>query len=131
MDCDVLIPAAAGSQITDANAPRIRARIIAEGANAPTTPEGDDVLNRRGVFVIPDILCNAGGVTTSYFESVQNDMNYYWGRDEVLQRLDQKMTKAFEDVLQMSLERKVYMRDAAYLVAIDKVVRSMRLRGWV
>jgi glutamate dehydrogenase (NAD(P)+) len=89
------------------------------------------MVKQRGIFLIPDFLCNAGGVTTSYFESVQNDMNFYWAREEVLHRLDQKMTKAFADVLQMSLERHVYMRDAAYLVAIDKVVRSMRLRGWV
>ena len=132
-EVDVLIPAALEDMITAETAPRIhpRVKLIAEGANGPTTLEGDEVIKQRGIFVIPDFLCNAGGVTTSYFESVQNDMNFYWSRDEVLQRLDQKMTKAFHDVLEMSLERKVYMRDAAYLVAIDKVVRSMRLRGWV
>jgi len=108
-----------------------RVRIIAEGANGPTTLEGDAVIKQRGIFVIPDFLCNAGGVTTSYFESVQNDMNFYWTKSEVLERLDHKMTTAFHDVLEMSVERKVYMRDAAYLVAIDKVVRAMRLRGWV
>jgi glutamate dehydrogenase (NAD(P)+) len=132
-EVDVLIPAALEGMINASTAPRIhpRVKLIAEGANGPTTLEADEIIKQRGIFMLPDFLCNAGGVTTSYFESVQNDMNYYWSRDEVLHRLDQKMTKAFEDVLQMSLERKVYMRDAAYLVAIDKVVRSMRLRGWV
>jgi glutamate dehydrogenase len=132
-EVDVLIPAALEGMINAETAPRIHSRVklIAEGANGPTTLEADELIQQRSIFLIPDFLCNAGGVTTSYFESVQNDMNFYWSRDEVLQRLDQKMTKAFHDVLQMALERKVYMRDAAYLVAIDKVVRSMRLRGWV
>ncbi len=132
-DVDVLIPSALEGMVNKDTAPRIssRVKLIAEGANGPTTLDGDEIIKQRGIFLIPDFLCNAGGVTTSYFESVQNDMNYYWAREEVLDRLDQKMTKAFADVLQMSLERKVYMRDAAYLVAIDKVVRSMRLRGWV
>ena len=132
-EADVLIPSALENMITGETAPRIhpRVKIIAEGANGPTTLEGDAVIKERGIFVIPDFLCNAGGVTTSYFESVQNDMNFYWSKEEVLQKLDQKMTKAFHDVLEMSVDRGVYMRDAAYLVAIDKVVRSMRLRGWV
>jgi len=132
-EADVLIPAALENMITAETAPRIhsRVKIIAEGANGPTTLEGDAVLKARGLFVIPDFLCNAGGVATSYFESVQNDMNFYWSKDEVLQKLDHKMTKAFHDVLEMSVDRQVDMRDAAYLVAIDKVVRAMRLRGWV
>jgi len=132
-EADVLIPSALENMITGETAPRIhpRVKIIAEGANGPTTLEGDAIIKERGIFVIPDFLCNAGGVTTSYFESVQNDMNFYWSKEEVLQKLDQKMTKAFHDVLEMSVDRAVYMRDAAYLVAIDKVVRSMRLRGWV
>ena len=132
-EADVLIPSALENMITGETAPRIhpRVKIIAEGANGPTTLDGDVVIKERGIFVIPDFLCNAGGVTTSYFESVQNDMNFYWSKEEVLQKLDQKMTKAFHDVLEMSVDRAVYMRDAAYLVAIDKVVRAMRLRGWV
>jgi glutamate dehydrogenase (NAD(P)+) len=132
-EADVLIPAALENMITGETAPRIhqRVKLIAEGANGPTTLEGDAVLKARGIFVIPDFLCNAGGVTTSYFESVQNDMNFYWSKEEVLQKLDQKMTKAFHDVLTMALDRQAYMRDAAYLVAIDKVVKSMHLRGWV
>ncbi len=130
---DVLIPAALENMITAETAPRINAqvKIIAEGANGPTTLEGDGIIKERGIFLIPDFLCNAGGVTTSYFESVQNDMNYYWSRDEVLQRLDQKMSGAFHGVLEMSQQHKVGMRDAAYLVAVDRVVRAMRLRGWV
>src|SRR5512136_23448 len=113
-EADVLIPAALENMLTAETAPRMhrRVRVIAEGANGPTTLEGDAVIKQRGIFVIPDFLCNAGGVTTSYFESVQNDMNFYWSKEEVLQKLDQKMTKAFADVLQMSLDRKVYMRDA-------------------
>lgn len=132
-DVDVLIPAALEGQINADSVHNIsdRVKIIAEGANGPTTPEADEVLKERGVFVIPDFLCNAGGVTVSYFESVQNDMNYYWSQEEVLQRLDKKMTTAFQDVLAMSEREKVFMRDAAYMVAIDKVVKAMELRGWI
>ncbi len=132
-DVDVLIPGALEGQINAETVKRIsdRVRLVAEGANGPTTPEADEVLKRNGVFVIPDFLCNAGGVTTSYFESVQNDMNYYWTKEEVLQRLDTKMTQAFNSVLEMSESQKVFMRDAAYMVAIDRVVKAMELRGWV
>jgi len=105
--------------------------MIAEGANGPTTPEADEVLKQRGIFVIPDFLCNSGGVITSYFESVQNDMNFYWTQEEVLQRLDNRITVAFHSVLEMSLAEKVNMRDAAYMVAIDRVVKAMQLRGWI
>jgi len=104
---------------------------VAEGANGPTTPEADEVFKERSIFVIPDFLCNAGGVTVSYFEGVQNDMNYYWTKEEVLEKLDTKMTIAFTGVLDMSLKSKVYTRDAAYMVAIDRVVKAMQLRGWV
>ncbi len=106
-------------------------KIIAEGANGPVTPEADIVIQKRGIFDIPDFLCNAGGVTCSYFESVQNDMNFYWTKEEVLEKLDTKMTQAFKGVLEMSLNEKVYMRDAAYMVAIDRVVKAMQLRGWI
>jgi glutamate dehydrogenase (NAD(P)+) len=106
-------------------------KIIAEGANGPTTPEADEVIKQRGIFVVPDFLCNAGGVTVSYFEGVQNDMNFYWPKEEVLEKLNQKMTQAFEAVLDMALQQKVYMRDAAYMVAIHKVVKAMELRGWI
>ena len=131
-DVDVLMPCAKEGQITGENVGQISksVRIIAEGANGPTTPEADAALKARGVFVIPDFLCNAGGVTTSYFEGVQNDMNFYWSRDEVLTRLDEKMTGAFRSVLETAESSKVFMRDAAYMVAIDKVVRAMKFRGW-
>ncbi len=131
-EVDVLIPSAIEGQITGENVGSIhkKVRIVAEGANGPTTPEADAVLKQRGIFDIPDFLCNAGGVTTSYFESVQNDINFYWTREDVLSRLDEKMTSAFKAVLEMSQEQDVYMRDAAYMVAIDRVVHAMRFRGW-
>ena len=132
-EVDVLIPAALEGQITAATVQDIhpRVKIIAEGANGPTTPEADEVLKQRNVFVIPDFLCNAGGVTVSYFEGVQNDMNFYWTEEEVLEKLDTKMTQAFDGVLSMSLKENVSMRDAAYMVAIDRVVKAMELRGWI
>jgi len=132
-DVDVLIPAAVEGVITGETAGKIspHVKILAEGANGPTTLEADEILKQRGVFVIPDFLCNAGGVTCSYFEQVQNDMNYYWEEEEVLSKLDQKMTNAFKAVLTMALKRTLYMRDAAYWVAISQVERAMRLRGWV
>jgi glutamate dehydrogenase len=130
---DVLIPAALEGQI---NADTVKSidlgvKIIAEGANGPTTPEADTVINERGTFLIPDFLCNSGGVTCSYFEGVQNDQNFYWTKDEVLVKLDNTMTQAFDSVLGMSLDKKVVMRDAAYMVAIAKVVKAMELRGWI
>lgn len=132
-EADVLIPSALEGQINAETVQKIskRVRILAEGANGPTTPEADEVLKSNNVFVIPDFLANAGGVTCSYFESVQNDMNFYWTREEVISKLDTKMTQAFQGVLEMSLSQKVYMRDAAYMVAIARVVKAMELRGWL
>jgi glutamate dehydrogenase (NAD(P)+) len=132
-DVDVLIPSALEGQINAETVKQIsdRVKIVAEGANGPTTPEADKVFEEKGVFVIPDFLCNAGGVTVSYFEGVQNDMNYYWSREEVLEKLDFKMTVAFEAVLDLSVKEKVFMRDAAYMVAIGRVVEAMQLRGWI
>ena len=132
-EADVLIPAALESQINGETVMLIhpRVRIIAEGANGPTTPEADEELKKRGIYVIPDFLCNSGGVITSYFESVQNDMNFYWTKEEVLQRLDSRITIAFHGVLDMSTKADVNMRDAAYMVAIDRVVKAMQLRGWI
>jgi len=132
-EVDVLMPSAIEGVLTAETVGMInpRVKIVAEGANGPTTPEADAVLKQRGIFNIPDFLCNAGGVTCSYFEGVQNDMNFYWSRDEVLTKLDQKMTNAFHAVLDMSTKRGVYMRNAAYLVAIDRVGQAMKLRGWV
>jgi glutamate dehydrogenase (NAD(P)+) len=132
-DVDVLIPGALEGQITGETVKRIsqRVRLVAEGANGPTTPEADAVLIANNVFVVPDFLCNAGGVTVSYFESVQNDMNYYWTKDEVLQRLDIKITNAFNSVLELSQSEGIFMRDSAYMVAIGRVVKAMELRGWL
>jgi glutamate dehydrogenase (NAD(P)+) len=132
-DADILIPAALEGQVNADTAKNIspRVRLIAEGANGPTTPEADEVIKSRGIFLIPDFLCNSGGVTVSYFESVQNDMNFYWTKEEVLSKLDSKMTTAFHDVLEMAQQEKVYMRDAAYMVAINRVAKAMELRGWI
>ncbi len=131
LDVDVLIPAALENQITADNAARIKARISAELANGPTTPEADKILYDRNVFVIPDFLCNAGGVTVSYFEQVQNAYNYYWTVDEVYKRLDQKMTDAFLNVYETANKYNVDMRKAAYVVAVSRVAEAMKLRGWV
>ncbi len=132
-DVDVVIPAAMEGQINAQNVKNIssRVKIIAEGANGPTTPEADAVIRDRGIFMIPDFLCNSGGVTVSYFESVQNDMNYYWTKEEVLQKEDNILTGAFHAVLEMSQSEAAYMRDAAYMVAIARVVKAMQLRGWI
>jgi len=133
LDVDVLIPAALEGQITLDNVNTIskQVKIIAEAANGPTTTEADEVIKKRNIFLIPDFLCNCGGVTCSYFESVQNDANFYWSEDEVLGKLDDKMSVAFNSVFGMAKERNVYMRDAAYMVAIQRVVTAMKLRGWV
>ena len=131
LDVDLLLPSALENVITEKNAENIKAKIVGELANGPTTPEADDILYKRGVFVIPDFLCNAGGVTVSYFEWVQNLYSYYWDEDVVYERLDRKMTKAFQDVLMVSLEHKTDMRIAAYIVAVQRVAEAMKLRGWV
>ena len=129
LEVDVLIPAALENQITKANAPKIKARIIAEGANGPTTPEAHTMLHERGVFIIPDIVANAGGVTTSYFEWVQNRHGYYWEEADVNNRLERWMVEAFSTVLETSLRYKTDMRTAAYIVAINRVAEATRLRG--
>jgi glutamate dehydrogenase (NAD(P)+) len=129
LDVDILIPAALENQITAANADTIRARLVVEGANGPTTPEADKALYERGVMVIPDILANSGGVTVSYFEWVQNRYGYYWREQEVNERLEASMCEAFEAVLRTSIKYKVSMRTAAYMVAIDRVATVTRMRG--
>lgn len=132
-DVDILFPCALENQITKENVGKIgkKVRLIAEGANGPTTPEADEEIHRRGIFMIPDFLANAGGVTCSYFEQVQCNMNYYWEREEVLSRLDTKMTAAFHAVSDLATKRKLYMRDAAYVIAIQRVAHACRDRGWV
>ncbi len=130
MDVDVLIPAALENVITAENADRIKAKIVVELANGPTTPEADRILYKNGVYVIPDFLCNAGGVVVSYFEQVQNAMNYYWDVQEVHQKLDKIMTGAFEAVHQKAQAKEVHNRLAAYLVAVARVAGAVRLRGW-
>ncbi len=131
-EVDILLPCALENQITGENVGRIDARvkIIAEGANGPTTPEADAELEKRGVFVIPDFLANAGGVTCSYFEQVQCNMNYFWEKEEVLTKLDQKMTAAYQSISTLARSRKLYMRDAAYVVAINRVADACHDRGW-
>jgi glutamate dehydrogenase/leucine dehydrogenase len=126
---DVLIPAALENQITMENAPHIKARVVTEGANGPTTPEAHAHLHQRGVFVIPDILANSGGVTTSYFEWVQDRYGYFWEEEEVNTRLEKKMVEAFDDVLHTSLKYRTDMRTAAYIVAISRVGNVTKLRG--
>jgi len=132
-EVEILLPAALENQITEDNVTRLKpcVKVIAEGANGPTTPEADTVISERGIFLIPDFLANAGGVTCSYFEQVQSNMNYYWEMDEVLGKLDMKMTSAFMAVSNLARRNKLYMRDAAYVVAIDRVATACRDRGWV
>ncbi|MDR2569423.1 MAG: Glu/Leu/Phe/Val dehydrogenase [Oscillospiraceae bacterium] len=131
-DVDILMPCALENQITPAVFPNISksVSIIVEGANGPTTPDCDPLIRERGIILLPDFLANAGGVTCSYFEQVQCNMNYFWGKDEVLEKLEYAMTKAFRAVYELSQERKVYMRDAAYIIAINRVAEAVRLRGW-
>lgn len=131
LDVTVLVPSALENVITEANAKNIKAKISVELANGPTTPEADKILHKNGVYVIPDFLCNAGGVTVSYFEMVQNAYDYYWDVDLVHERLDAKMTAAFHAVHDAAQEHKVHNRLAAYLVAVSRVAEVVRLRGWV
>ncbi len=132
-EVDVLLPCALENQVTGESARKIkdRVKIIAEGANGPTTPEADKVIQERNIFVIPDFLANAGGVTCSYFEQVQSNMNHYWEQDEVLGNLDVKMTAAFHAVSDLARRQKLYMRDAAYVIAVSRVAKACRDRGWV
>jgi glutamate dehydrogenase (NAD(P)+) len=129
LDVDILIPAALENQITTQNAPKIRARVVVEGANGPTTPEGNNLLHERGIFVVPDILANSGGVTASYFEWVQDRYGYFWTEKEVNERLEAKICEAFKAVSDTSVKYFVDMRTAAYIVAINRVATVTRIRG--
>jgi len=132
-DVDILIPAALENQVTGETAPKIHknVKIMVEGANGPTTIEADKVLKERGIFIVPDFLANAGGVMCSYFEQVQCNMNYFWPKDEVLGKLDAKMTDAYLKVSALARKKKIYMRDAAYMIAIQRVAEACKMRGWV
>jgi glutamate dehydrogenase (NAD(P)+) len=128
-DCEILIPAATENQITSRNADRVKCKILAEGANGPTTSAADEILAEKRVFVIPDILCNAGGVTTSYFEWVQDRQGYFWKESVVNEQLEHIMVTAFEDVVRFSETHGVNNRIAAYMLAIDRVAYTIRQRG--
>ncbi|HMM36701.1 MAG TPA: Glu/Leu/Phe/Val dehydrogenase [Thermoanaerobaculia bacterium] len=131
-DVEILIPAALENQVTGETVKKIKpsVKVIAEGANGPTTPEADKVIQERGIYVIPDFLANAGGVTCSYFEQVQCNMNFFWEKDEVLQKLDSKMTAAYHAVHELAKKRNLYMRDAAYVIAVSRVAKACKDRGW-
>jgi glutamate dehydrogenase (NAD(P)+) len=129
LECDVLAPCAIENQITSENAGRLKCKILAEGANGPTTPRADKILYEKGVFVIPDILANAGGVTVSYFEWVQDRIGYFWREDEVNARLKDKMVASFHELCRFADGHKVDTRTAAYMLAIDRVAFDTRMRG--
>jgi glutamate dehydrogenase (NAD(P)+) len=130
LNVEVLYPSALENVLTAHNAGRVRAKIICELANGPTTPDADVILHEKGVHVIPDFLANAGGVTVSYFEQVQGTYNYFWTLEEIHRQLDTRMTQAYNDVYEMHAKRKVHMRLAAYLVSVARVAEAVRLRGW-
>jgi|TARA_Y100000310_G_scaffold341748_1_gene441919 glutamate dehydrogenase/leucine dehydrogenase len=129
IECDILVPAALENQITAENADKIKAKVVAELANGPTTPEADEILHKKNIFIIPDILCNAGGVTVSYFEWIQNRIGEYWAREEVFEKLEKRMITAFDDVLAICKENKCHMRTAAFVLAMQRVAKSVALRS--
>ncbi len=132
-DVDILMPCALENQITADTLSRIsgRVKVICEGANGPTTPDADEIIKAKGIYLVPDFLCNAGGVTCSYFEQIQCNTNYFWSKEEVFEKLDAKMTSAFHAVHDLAEKKSLYMRDAAYTIAINRVAEAAKLRGWV
>jgi glutamate dehydrogenase (NAD(P)+) len=132
-EVDILIPAALENQITPAVFPMINksVKVLCEAANGPTTPDADPLIKEAGIMLIPDFLCNAGGVTCSYFEQVQCNMNYFWPKDEVLQKLEAAMVNAFQGVYDVAQEKGIYMRDAAYVISINRVYNAVKTRGWI
>ena len=128
-ECDVLIPAALDNQLREDNADKVKARFILELANGPTTPEADAIFEKKGIMVFPDVLANAGGVTVSYFEWVQNRMHYYWTEKEVLQKLKPIMVNALNDVEKVADEKKISLRQAAFILAVQRILKAMKLRG--
>ncbi|NLP45015.1 MAG: Glu/Leu/Phe/Val dehydrogenase [Peptococcaceae bacterium] len=132
-DVDIILPCALENQITPTTFAKMsdQVKVICEGANGPTTPDCDELIKAKGIYLVPDFLCNAGGVTCSYFEQVQCNMNYFWSKEEVLEKLDFRMTSAFHAVHQLSQDKGLYMRDAAYVIAINRVAEAVKLRGWV
>ena len=130
IDCDILVPAAIANQITGDNANDIKADVVVEAANGPTTPEGTKILTERGILLVPDVLASAGGVTVSYFEWVQNNQGYYWPEDEVNEKLREKLITAFDTIYELSQNRKIDMRLAAYIVGLKRTAEAARYRGW-
>ncbi|WP_372464778.1 Glu/Leu/Phe/Val family dehydrogenase, partial [Peribacillus frigoritolerans] len=131
LECDILVPAAIENQITEENAADIKASIVVEAANGPTTIEATQILTDRGILLVPDVLASAGGVTVSYFEWVQNNQGYYWSEEEVDEKLEKILIKSFNNIYELAQSRRVDMRLAAYMIGVRKMAEASRFRGWI